>query len=95
MDGIPVAMMEAMACEVPVVSTNISGIPELVDEGRTGFLVGPDEYEVGGDRLYDILSNPDLAGRLRDAGLQSVKDNFTADAVVPLYEDEYYRLLDM
>jgi len=70
-------------------------VPELVDDGRTGFLVGPDEYEAGGDRLFDILSNPELAANLRDAGLQSVQDNFTADAVVPLYESEYYRLLDI
>ncbi len=87
------AALEAMACGVPVVAARVGGVSELVDDGRTGFLVGPDDYEDGGDRLFDILSNPELAGRLRDAGLKAVLDHFTADAVVPLYEDEYYRLM--
>ena len=39
-DGIPVALMEAMACEVPVISTRISGIPELIESGKEGILVG-------------------------------------------------------
>lgn len=89
------AALEAMACGVPVVASRVGGVPELVDHGRTGFLVGPDEYDEGGARLFDILTNPELAGNLRDAGLQSVRDHFTADAVVPLYESEYYRLLGL
>jgi N-acetyl-alpha-D-glucosaminyl L-malate synthase BshA len=87
------AALEAMACGVPVVASRVGGVPELVEDGESGFLVGPDEYEAGGDRLFDILSNPEVAGRLRDAGLKAVRDHFTAEAVVPLYEDEYYSLL--
>ena len=86
------AALEAMACGVPIVASNVGGVPELVEDGKTGFLVGPDEYVAGGERLYQILSDAETAGRLREAGLKSVKDNFTADAVVPLYEDAYYEL---
>jgi N-acetyl-alpha-D-glucosaminyl L-malate synthase BshA len=89
------AALEAMACGVPVVASRVGGVPELIEDGRTGFLVGPDEYEAGGERLHRILSDPELATRLREAGLQAVRDNFEADSVVPLYEDEYYRLLGM
>jgi len=88
------AALEAMACGVPVVASRVGGVPELIQDGVTGFLVGPDEYEEGGERLHQILSDPATSARLREAGLQSVRDNFTADAVVPLYEQEYYRLLD-
>ncbi|MBI5868477.1 MAG: N-acetyl-alpha-D-glucosaminyl L-malate synthase BshA [candidate division Zixibacteria bacterium] len=87
------AALEAMACGVPVVASKVGGVPELIQDGKTGFLVGPDEYDAGGERLFQILTNPELAGRLRENGLKSVKDNFTADAVVPLYEDVYYRLI--
>ena len=38
-DGVPVALMEAMACEIPVITTPVAGIPSLVDHGRTGLLV--------------------------------------------------------
>jgi len=87
------AALEAMACGVPVVASRVGGVSELIEDGVTGFLVGPDEYEEGGERLHRILSDPVLAGRLREAGLARVRDHFTADEVVPLYEDVYNRLL--
>ncbi|MBD3299333.1 MAG: N-acetyl-alpha-D-glucosaminyl L-malate synthase BshA [candidate division Zixibacteria bacterium] len=89
------AALEAMACGVPVVASRVGGVPELIDDGVTGFLVGPDEYDEGGERLYQILSDDALAKQMQNAGLTSVADNFTAEAVVPLYEEEYYRLMDM
>jgi len=48
MDGIPVSLMEAMFLEIPVISTNISGIPELIEDGIEGYLVTPGNY-------YDIV----------------------------------------
>jgi len=45
MDGIPVALMEAMACGTPVVSTTVSGIPELIEHGNNGLLVAPNDDE--------------------------------------------------
>jgi glycosyltransferase involved in cell wall biosynthesis len=60
MDGIPVAMMEAMACGVPVVSTRISGIPELVKDGETGLLVGENDIESLALALEKILHNTAL-----------------------------------
>jgi N-acetyl-alpha-D-glucosaminyl L-malate synthase BshA len=87
------AALEAMACGVPVVASRVGGVPELVQDGVNGFLVPPDDYEAGADRLFQILSDKNTATRLRDAGLKSVRDNFTADAVVPLYEKFYESVL--
>lgn len=58
MDGIPVALMEAMACGTPVVSTTVSGIPELVDDGVSGYLVPPEDAETLADRLAKLLEEP-------------------------------------
>ena len=88
------AALEAMACGVPVVASRVGGVSELIEDGVTGFLVGPDDYEAGGERLFQILSDTETAGKLRANGLKSVQDHFTADAVVPLYEDAYNELLE-
>ncbi len=57
MDGIPVAMMEAMACEIPVVSTTISGIPELVEDGLTGRLAPEKDADALAQILKELLED--------------------------------------
>ena len=76
MDGIPVAMMEAMACEVPVVSTNISGIPELVEDGQTGRLVPEKDAGALAKVLEELLGDADMLQRLGKAGRRRVLKDF-------------------
>ncbi len=76
MDGIPVAMMEAMACEVPVVSARISGIPELVQHNINGLLVEKEDPDVLADAVGSLLSNPDRIRRFGRAARQQVEQNF-------------------
>lgn len=78
-DGIPVALMEAMAKEVPVVSTRISGIPELVEDRATGLLVEPDDASALADAISQLLEDPELRGRLAAAGRQRVLQSFDID----------------
>jgi glycosyltransferase involved in cell wall biosynthesis len=76
MDGIPVALMEAMACGVPVISTRVSGIPELVQDGRTGLLVPPKDARALADALERLHRDPDLARRLAERGREHVLERF-------------------
>jgi colanic acid/amylovoran biosynthesis glycosyltransferase len=77
MDGIPVAMMEAMACQVPVVSTIISGIPELVEDGVTGRLVHEREVDALTEVLKELLGDMDQIGRLGKAAREHVLKGFS------------------
>ena len=75
-DGIPVALMEAMGLRVPVVSTRVSGIPELVDHEVTGLLVDERDAAALADALYRLITDNRLGERLADAGRQRVVDQF-------------------
>jgi glycosyltransferase involved in cell wall biosynthesis len=76
MEGIPVALMEPLACEVPVVSTRISGIPELVEDGLTGLLVAPEDPVALANALQRLANNPELGIRLGQAGREKVLREF-------------------
>jgi glycosyltransferase involved in cell wall biosynthesis len=75
-DGIPVALMEAMAMERPVVSTRTSGIPELVVDGESGLLTDPGDADALADALGHIASDPAFAAALAAGGRRAVRAGF-------------------
>jgi glycosyltransferase involved in cell wall biosynthesis len=76
MEGIPVALMEAMVSGVPVVATSISGIPELVRHGDTGWLVPPEDVRALADALSQIHKDPAEARKRACSGRRWVLDEF-------------------
>lgn len=77
-DGIPVALMEAMAAYTPVVSTTVSGIPELVTDGVSGLLVPPDDANALARAIRRILEDAVYAQRLAAGGRAVVEQYFEA-----------------
>ena len=75
-DGIPNVIAEAMAIGVPVVSTDVSGIPELVRNDETGLLVPPHDPAALADAMNALLANPDLGARLAAAGRARLEGSF-------------------
>jgi glycosyltransferase involved in cell wall biosynthesis len=75
-DGIPVALMEAMATGLPVVSTDVSGIPELVIDGVTGRLAPPGDAQALADCLVNLLSDRSKAQQLALAARAHVEREF-------------------
>lgn len=76
MEGIPVALMEPMACEKPVVSTRISGIPELVEDGVHGFLIQPHDSIALADALLRLAGDPALQQQFGRAGRRKILREF-------------------
>ena len=75
-DGIPNVLVEAMAAGVPVVSTRISGIPELIEDGVHGILVEPEDSEALAAAIRSLLDDGELAAGLAAAGRRKVERDF-------------------
>jgi glycosyltransferase involved in cell wall biosynthesis len=79
MDGVPVAVMEAMSQQVPVISTRISGIPELVIHEQTGLLAQPSNPKDLACQLHRLLLEPELRTKLAFAGAQHIRTEFSQE----------------
>ena len=78
-DGLPNVLMEAMACGLPVITTPVSGIPEIIKDGHNGALVPPDDAEALANAIQRISSDRVLARNLGRAGRLTVMDRFDGD----------------
>ncbi len=86
--------LEAMACGVPTVGSLAGGIPELVAHGETGFLAPIGDVRQMADDCNTLLSQPELAARVREACLERAKTEFSSEIITATYESIYYRVLD-
>ena len=85
MEGLPVVIMEAMAAGKPVIAPTVAGIPELVKDGKTGLTFNPGSAEDLERQMRALMTQPDLARRLADAGFDAVSADHAIDvAVAPL-----------
>jgi N-acetyl-alpha-D-glucosaminyl L-malate synthase BshA len=87
------AALEAMACEVPVVASRVGGLPEIIDDGRTGFLCARDDIDGMAARSVAVLSDPELRGRVGRAAAEDVRTRFCTDLIVSQYEQCYRDVL--
>jgi colanic acid/amylovoran biosynthesis glycosyltransferase len=79
-EGVPGVLMEAMAMELPVVTTRITGIPELVDDGQTGLLVTPGRADLLADALERLIVDPKLCRRMGLAAREKVRREFNTES---------------
>ena len=78
-------LLEAMACGVPTVSSNVDGIPEVVAHGETGFMAGPDDHEALGEYIVQLCRDAGLRQRLGRQGRDRASRLFRKDLIVPQY----------
>jgi glycosyltransferase involved in cell wall biosynthesis len=82
MDGIPVSLMEAMAMEIPVISTRVSGIPELIEDGVSGLLVPANDAPALARALQRLVEDSQLRLTLGRNGRRRIQAEFDIDKSV-------------
>ena len=88
------AALEAMACEVPVVASNVGGLHEVIDDGITGFLHDPSDVQGMADSGVWLLTDSDLHARVAEDSRRTVRKRFCRDLVVPQYEAFYLKTIE-
>jgi glycosyltransferase involved in cell wall biosynthesis len=92
-EGLPLALVLAMGAGVAVVSTRVGGVPEVVEDGRTGLLVPPGDAAALGRAIARLIGDPPLSRRLADAARTEVVPKFGVDGYVAAVVGLYDRLL--
>ncbi len=78
-EGVPVVLMEAMACGIPCVTTRITGIPELIRDGEDGLLVTPSDSRELADALARLMDDTQLRARLAQDGRNRVREHYNLE----------------
>lgn len=94
-EGISLTLLEAMACCLPVVATEVGGNPEVVVDGVTGFLVPSQQPEVLASKLSTLIIDPELRKKMGAAGQQRVLDCFSLSTTAEKYRDMYSNLVGL
>jgi glycosyltransferase involved in cell wall biosynthesis len=88
-----VAMLEASASGLPVVATRVGGVPEVVQDGTTGYLVAPQDVEAAASRLVELARDPQRRHRMGSAGRGFAEEHYSWGAAVALMRDIYEELI--
>jgi len=88
------AALEAMACEVPVIATQVGGIPEVVTHGVDGYLFEPRDVARGAKYALEVLTRPDRGRRMGEMARVNARRQYCSNDIIPRYEAYYEKILN-
>lgn len=92
MESFGVAVIEASACKIPVIASNVGGIPEVVNDGDTGYLVEKGNPGQIANRLFELVSNKEKRHEFGENGRKFVEENYDWNENVTIIEKIYQKL---
>lgn len=94
LESFGLAALEAMACEVPTIATEVGGVPEVIEHGRTGFLAPVGDVETMAKDAIAVLSDDKRLREMGQLARWEAQSRFCADKIIPEYEKFYERVLE-
>ena len=94
MESIPQVIKEAFYLKIPIIATNVGGIPELITNNKTGILIPPNNPEILQNSINQLLSDNETSKKLADNGYEFVIKNFTWEILLPKYVKFYEDLVN-
>lgn len=91
-EGVPQAILQALAMRKPVIASDVGAIREVIIHGQTGILIPPRETQEIADRVLDLFKNPVLRERLGSEGQRMVRDSYSFERMLDRIEELYARL---
>ncbi|MDO9036435.1 MAG: glycosyltransferase [Methanoregula sp.] len=92
-DGTPVSILEGMASGLPCIATSVGGIPEWIENFRTGLLIPPGSSEMAAEAILSLAANPDLRSRIGSAAREVIVKNGQWDSLMAQAEKDYQALI--
>lgn len=94
LESFGLAALEAMACEVPVIASNVGGLPEVVTHGVDGYLIPPRDVAAAAKFALDILTLPDRGRLMGQQARVNARRKYCSNDVIPQYEAYYQKVLN-
>jgi L-malate glycosyltransferase len=94
LESFGLAALEAMACEVPVIASNVGGLPEVVTNGVDGYLIPPRDVAAGAKYALQILTMPDRGRAMGQQARINARRKYCSNDVIPQYEAYYQKVLN-
>lgn len=94
LESFGLAALEAMACKVPSVATNVGGVPELIDHGHSGYLAEVGDVETMANCALDVLRDPEKLKTMGETARFEAQSRFCASSIIEKYIDYYARVLE-
>lgn len=92
-EGLPMAILEGMACGLPIIATSVGAVPEVITNGQEGFLIEPGDVPALAERMLRISSDPDLRKRMGQAARRRVEAEYSLDGMIGRIMDVYCEVL--
>jgi glycosyltransferase involved in cell wall biosynthesis len=92
-EGFPISIIEAMSSKLPVIATNVDGIPEIIENGKTGILITPKNSTSIENAIISLIQNEELRKQLGDNGRKFVKNRFSKNLMVESHEKLFKDIL--